>query len=239
MIMILHTTPSRPYLFCWLCALLAASPVLADTTFVRGDVDQSGAIDLTDPIGLFDHLFRGGTAPICRDAADANVVVVVVYLSDSIAILQHLFLGTFTPEAPFPLCGAGPTKDDLECERFQPCSTCDGCESPHACVPFSADSFTCTAELNHCGELVVAYEHLTRELGLAYDAENGCHLVTGRCDEQLGGCYFLVGTHIQQQWISAVLDRYEELGCFGPKCDCPPPPKEQTCVSGRCEFGKF
>ncbi len=60
--------------------------------FRRGDVDDSGAIDLTDPIFLLQYLFQGGPAPGCFQAADADGSW-ILDLTDAIRLLGFLFLG--------------------------------------------------------------------------------------------------------------------------------------------------
>ena len=43
-----------------------------EEVFRRGDVDGSGALDITDPIANLGFQFLGTFAPICRDAHDLN-----------------------------------------------------------------------------------------------------------------------------------------------------------------------
>lgn len=83
-------------------------------TFVRGDVDASGRIDLGDAVYLNDHLFRGGDAPPCADAADSDDNG-KLDLSDTIYLLNHLFQGGSAPPAPYPESGVDPTEDALGC----------------------------------------------------------------------------------------------------------------------------
>jgi hypothetical protein len=98
----------------------AASPKAANTcetplpTFIRGDVDNSGGLELTDAINILDFLFKGGAAPGCLDAADANDVD-GIDLSDPIYILFYLYASGPQPPAPFPEKGPDPTPDDLGC----------------------------------------------------------------------------------------------------------------------------
>ena len=83
-------------------------------TFVRGDADGDGRINLTDAVFVFRHLFQGGRQPECLDAADADDDGNLA-LPDPIAILLHLFLG----QTPLPLPGPepwfDPSEDDLGC----------------------------------------------------------------------------------------------------------------------------
>jgi hypothetical protein len=90
--------------------------VLSDeVTFIRGDCDPSGDLDLTDAISLLQHLFLGGSAPACPDACDSDDSG-ELDLTDSIAILSFLFLGGARPPAPYPVAGEDPSIDALGCE---------------------------------------------------------------------------------------------------------------------------
>jgi hypothetical protein len=93
----------------------------ASDMFLRGDVDGTGSLDITDGIFLLSYLFLGGTALPCQKSADANDDG-AVDITDSIYILQYLFLGGPAPKDPgFLLCGSDPTKDTLSCLTFPPC----------------------------------------------------------------------------------------------------------------------
>jgi hypothetical protein len=39
---------------------------------VRGEANGDGKVDLSDAVFLLQHLFLGGPAPKCQDAADIN-----------------------------------------------------------------------------------------------------------------------------------------------------------------------
>ena len=83
-------------------------------TFVRGDADGDGRINLTDAIHIFRHLFQGGRQPECLDAADADDNGSLA-LTDPIAILIHLFLGRNPLPLPGPEPWFDPSGDDLSC----------------------------------------------------------------------------------------------------------------------------
>ena len=87
---------------------------LAGATFLRGDSDQNGTIQLTDAVFLLDYLFRGGRVLSCEDAADSNDDG-RIDISDGILILRFLFSGGDRPRMPFPRAGMDPTDDDLGC----------------------------------------------------------------------------------------------------------------------------
>lgn len=103
--------------------------------FVRGDVDVSGEVNLTDAVNLLFHLFLGGAPPSCADSADADDSG-KLELTDAIWILNWLFSGGPPPPPPQPLdtggvaspvydagksCGKDPTPDSLHCVSFPPC----------------------------------------------------------------------------------------------------------------------
>ena len=96
-------------------------------TFVRGDANSDGAINLTDGVIPLLFLFSGGTPPACGDAADTNDTG-SVEITDAIIIFSWLFTGGAAPAAPSPLspgysaaeCAADPTEDGLGCETPSP-----------------------------------------------------------------------------------------------------------------------
>ena len=80
-----------------------------------GDVNDDGALDISDPIALLLHLFKGSYTPYCFDAADANDDG-TLNLTDPVLILQNLFQGQNTMSQPFPGRGFDRTADLLFCE---------------------------------------------------------------------------------------------------------------------------
>jgi len=86
-------------------------------TFLRGDTDGSLEVDQTDAIVLLNHLFIGGSPPHCYDAADANDDG-ELDISDPIAILESVFLGTRQLPPPTGIPGADPTSDHMGCKVF-------------------------------------------------------------------------------------------------------------------------
>jgi len=83
-------------------------------SFLRGDANLDGELDLSDGIGLLGHLFLGEAPPPCRDAADGNDDG-NLDISDPLAILGFLFTGGAAPPRPYPWSGADLTEDDLDC----------------------------------------------------------------------------------------------------------------------------
>jgi hypothetical protein len=95
--------------------------------FHRGDATGEGALNITDPVALLNHLFRGTSAPDCREAADADNDGTVV-LTDAVVLLQFLFQGGPPPPAPGPPgepCGPDPdaagSPGDLGCGAYGGC----------------------------------------------------------------------------------------------------------------------
>jgi hypothetical protein len=88
--------------------------------FTRGDVNQSGRIDITDAVLILEKLFRGGQGVSCDDSADADDDGALT-VSDPIWLLGGLFRGGPSPAAPFPGCGDDPTEDALSCDAFEAC----------------------------------------------------------------------------------------------------------------------
>ncbi len=90
--------------------LSADSP---ERLFLRGDVDGSQRVDITDAISLLNFLFLGGAGPACQDAADPQDVG-RIDLSGAVFLLNFLFQSGGLPAVPYPSEGLDPTPDDLE-----------------------------------------------------------------------------------------------------------------------------
>ena len=82
--------------------------------FIRGDANADSNVELSDAVFTLNHLFLGGSQPVCEDATDTNDDG-RVDLSDAIRLLNYLFLGGPSPVTPFPGAGPDPTADDLRC----------------------------------------------------------------------------------------------------------------------------
>ena len=80
---------------------------------MRGDVEESGLIDLADPISILQRLFLGG-ASICSFAADVDGSR-LVDLSDAIYLLNYQFQGGSPPVLPFPECAPVPREEPDDC----------------------------------------------------------------------------------------------------------------------------
>ena len=90
-------------------------------TFVRGDVDADGNVNIADAITLLDYLFRGSDAISCPDTGDADDSG-RLNLSDVLRIVNHvLFRGTPVAE-PFPDCGPDESADTFARCSGSPCA---------------------------------------------------------------------------------------------------------------------
>jgi hypothetical protein len=91
-------------------------------SFIRGDANGDGEVDISDPVRVLTVLFLGGAEISCPDAADSADEGAVT-ISSAVRILDFLFQGSAAPPPPFPACGPDPSPDEL-----------DGCEAtPDAC----------------------------------------------------------------------------------------------------------
>lgn len=91
------------------CSLVVAGNA---PTFIRGDVNGNGGIDLVDPLMGLTYMFSAGEAPSCIDALDADDSG-ATNLVDPLRILLYMFTGGVPPAPPFPRPGADPTGDTL------------------------------------------------------------------------------------------------------------------------------
>ena len=89
-----------------------------DASFLRGDTNDDGVVNLSDPVRILSVLFQGSEALYCEDAADANDDG-TINLTDPILMLRTLFDGTAGISAPYPYRGFDPTPDELHCKDFE------------------------------------------------------------------------------------------------------------------------
>lgn len=95
--------------------------LVGSASFVRGDVNGDGAIQITDAINLIQGLFGllpGGYS--CQRAADVNDSN-TIDIADPLILLTHLLLAGPPPPSPYPSCGADSTPDLLDCAAFTAC----------------------------------------------------------------------------------------------------------------------
>ena len=87
--------------------------VSAVRTFVRGDANFDGGVDVADAITILGQLFQGLPSGNCLDASDVNDDG-TRNIADAIALLDALFGGG--PAIPPPTTeGFDPTEDALPC----------------------------------------------------------------------------------------------------------------------------
>ena len=84
-------------------------------SFLRGDADCDGRINLSDAIVALSHLFGDESSLCCKAAADADGSA-GVNLTDGVYLLEFLFRAGSGPPSPSPLCGPG-TDGGLECDQ--------------------------------------------------------------------------------------------------------------------------
>lgn len=111
-----YTPESNPLVGYW-----RESLQLPCVELVRGDVDGSGRIQISDAVGIFRQLFLGAPSGPCEGAADANGDR-ALDLSDGVYLLNFGFLGGSPPPPPFPDCGPDPGSP-FSCETHEQCET--------------------------------------------------------------------------------------------------------------------
>ncbi len=85
------------------------------TTFVRGECNADGRLDIADPIHLLWSLFDGGSSLACEDACDADDDG-ALGIDDAIAMLHAFLLDGPPLPAPRGEVGVDPTTDTLTCD---------------------------------------------------------------------------------------------------------------------------
>ncbi|MEC9477298.1 MAG: hypothetical protein VX764_09690 [Planctomycetota bacterium] len=89
------------------------------TGFNRGDANQDGGFDISDPVTMLSFLFNNGTV-LCLGACDANDDN-SVDIADAVYCLSSLFGGGALPAAPHGICGDDPTPGPLSCDQTNNC----------------------------------------------------------------------------------------------------------------------
>ncbi len=87
--------------------------------FLRGDANQDGRINISDPLATLRYLFSDLRVP-CVAALDVSDDG-AVQIADAISLLMYLFLSGPSPSAPFPECGyVAKPPPGLSCDQ-EPC----------------------------------------------------------------------------------------------------------------------
>ena len=89
-----------------LVAVLGMPTTASAQTFVRGDANPDGVVNIADVISILANIFNAGVAP--AEAQDVNDNG-VVEISDPVYLLQFLFSGGNPPPPPFPNPGTDTT----------------------------------------------------------------------------------------------------------------------------------
>ncbi|MGA1535200.1 MAG: hypothetical protein ACO4B4_11945 [Planctomycetota bacterium] len=90
------------------------------TPFIRGDINQTGGVDISDAVNGLGILFSGGAPSSCPKSLDVNADG-ATNIADPISLLTYLFAGGPPPAAPFPLCGLEPATTAPDCATFSAC----------------------------------------------------------------------------------------------------------------------
>jgi PKD repeat protein len=98
--------------------------------FYRGDSNDDGAIDISDPVHILRYLFMEGDRPPCRDSSDADDDG-ELDLNDAVFLLDFIFRDSIEPPPPGPPpfgiklvsrdCGPDFTEDALDCQLYTHC----------------------------------------------------------------------------------------------------------------------
>ncbi|HVR75182.1 MAG TPA: hypothetical protein VMT52_12650 [Planctomycetota bacterium] len=120
-------------------AVTSAAVIVAGTLqgFLRGDINQSGRLDVTDGILILDYLFTGSALQASQASRDNCIAVFNVDgsvlsgmpdeedvsdtdITDALFLFQFLFQLGPLPPAPFPSCGESlnPVNEGVECRAF-------------------------------------------------------------------------------------------------------------------------
>ena len=100
-------------------ALTGTLAAQEETPFLRGDVNLSGVVDISDPVSVLFGLFRADFDLLCEKAADFDDSG-TLDVTDAIVGLAYLFQEGPPPAEPFPGCGFDPSSDTLTCDE-SPC----------------------------------------------------------------------------------------------------------------------
>jgi hypothetical protein len=97
---------------CAITTVVVFSGFFAPDTYVRGDSNCDGTVDISDASYTLAFLFLGGPAPCCPAATPYNLVSDTnadggTDLSDAVYGLNFLFTGGPIIPPPYPACGGG------------------------------------------------------------------------------------------------------------------------------------
>jgi len=148
---------------------LLFSPNASAASFIRGDANSDGVVDVTDVSVLFDAFFGGGELD-CEDAADANDDG-FLDISDPSYVLAYLFWGSAAPPEPFAQAGADPTDDQLTCGD-ESCDETVSVEDLYVDVADASDAQL--GDLDGDGDLdLVVADYESNEFSVRFNAGDG------------------------------------------------------------------
>lgn len=109
--------------FAFTAAVLWSFPASAGAaSFLRGDANQDGVVDVSDALTTLGFLFLGEPVELLCPAAADTTDDDILDLSDPVAGLNFLFLGGGPLPPPGALvCGLDPTPGALGCATSSPC----------------------------------------------------------------------------------------------------------------------
>ena len=94
-------------------SLSATSP-----SFLRGDVNQDGQVNILDSNDLLRFFYDKEYEPPCLESADVNNDG-LVQLADALQLISYVTHGLSPPASPFPICGRDPdelgSEEDIGC----------------------------------------------------------------------------------------------------------------------------
>jgi hypothetical protein len=90
-----------------LAVLLSMTTPAGAVDFIRGDVNQDGAVTVADSVALGLYFFSGTYEPACMETSDVNSDS-QADISDCIRILQFILFDEPQPSMPFPDPGPDP-----------------------------------------------------------------------------------------------------------------------------------
>ena len=93
---------------------------IAIPTFIRGDANDDGQVDIADAIWIINSLFQGGQILDCTGANDANADN-QFDISDGLYLLAYRLLGGSSPPAPYPACGINADPELEDCLGYTSC----------------------------------------------------------------------------------------------------------------------
>lgn len=88
-------------------------------SFLRGDTNNDGIVNIADGIATIGWLFQGAAAPNCLAAVDINADT-LTDISDIIFLVTWQFQGGPQPQVPYPNCGIDGVNGSTDCD-FSSC----------------------------------------------------------------------------------------------------------------------